>query len=430
MSTRTSSLLYRRARAKIPGGVNSPVRAWKAVGGVPRFIARGSGAYIFDADGGKYIDFVGSWGPVILGHAHPTVLHALRTTAAKGTTFGASTEGEVNLAESVCRLIPTVKKLRLVSSGTEATMSAIRLARAFTGRSKIIKFDGCYHGHSDGLLVKAGSAVATLGLPDSPGVPRGFARETLVARFNDPRSVEKLFARYGRDIAAVIVEPVCGNMGVIPPAREFLPWLRQSTRRYDALLIFDEVITGFRVALGGAQALYKVKPDLTCLGKILGGGLPLAAFGGRREIMDLLAPEGPVYQAGTLSGNPLAVAAGLQTLRLLATESKYLSLERSAARLEEGFRGVLKRYNIKGTINRVGSMLTIFFGVESVMNADDARKCDRKRFKRFFHGMLQRGIYFPPAPFEAAFVSLAHTRADLNKTIEAFYAWAREETRS
>jgi glutamate-1-semialdehyde 2,1-aminomutase len=430
MSTRTSSLLYRRAVAKIPGGVNSPVRAWKAVGGVPRFIARGSGAYIFDADGGKYIDFVGSWGPVILGHAHPTVLHALKTTAAKGTTFGAPTKGEVRLAESVCRLIPTVKKLRLVSSGTEATMSAIRLARAFTGRSKIIKFDGCYHGHSDGLLVKAGSAVATLGLPDSPGVPRGFARETLVAKFNDTRSVEKLFARYGRDIAAVIVEPICGNMGVIPPAREFLPWLRQLTRRYDALLIFDEVITGFRVALGGAQALYKVKPDLTCLGKILGGGLPLAAFGGRREIMDLLAPQGPVYQAGTLSGNPLAVAAGLETLRLLATEGKYLRLERSAASLEQGFKGVLNRHDIKGTINRVGSMLTLFFGVDSVMNADDARKCDRERFKRFFHGMLQRGIYFPPAPFEAAFVSLAHTDADLNKTIEAFQAWAREETHS
>jgi glutamate-1-semialdehyde 2,1-aminomutase len=428
MSTRTSARLYGRAVAKIPGGVNSPVRAWKAVGGIPRFIARGSGAYVFDADGGKYIDFVGSWGPMILGHAHPTVLHALKTTAAKGTTFGAPTEGEVTLAESVCRLIPTVKKLRLVSSGTEATMSAIRLARAFTGRSKIIKFDGCYHGHSDGLLVRAGSAVATLGLPDSPGVPRGFARETLVAKFNDTGSVEKLFTRYGRDIAAVIVEPVCGNMGVIPPASDFLPWLRQSTRRYGALLIFDEVITGFRVALGGAQELYKVKPDLTCLGKVLGGGLPLAAFGGRREIMDLLAPQGPVYQAGTLSGNPLAVAAGLHTLRLLATEGKYIRLEKSAASLEEGFTGVLNQRNIKGTINRVGSMLTIFFGVESVKNADDARNCDRERFKRFFHGMLKRGIYFPPAPFEAAFVSLAHTHADLDKTIEVFHAWAREET--
>lgn len=428
MSTRISARLYKRAAAKIPGGVNSPVRAWKAVGGIPRFIARGSGAYVFDGDGKKYIDFVGSWGPLVLGHAHPTILHALKKTAAKGTTFGAPTEGEVNLAESVCRLIPTIKKLRLVSSGTEATMSAIRLARAFTNRSKIIKFDGCYHGHSDGLLVKAGSAIATLGLPDSPGVPRSFARETLIARFNDPRSVEKLFDRYGRDIAAVIVEPVCGNMGVIPPVAEFLPWLRQSTQRRGALLIFDEVITGFRVALGGAQALYKVKPDLTCLGKILGGGLPLAAFGGRGEIMDLLAPQGPVYQAGTLSGNPLAVAAGLQTLRLLAAEGNYFRLEKNAARLEEGFTEVLNRYHITNTINRVGSMLTVFFGVESVMNADDARKCNRERFGRFFHGMLNRGIYFPPAPFEAAFISLAHTKAHLDQAVAALADWAKEES--
>jgi glutamate-1-semialdehyde 2,1-aminomutase len=309
-------------------------------------------------------------------------------------------------------------------------MSAIRLARAFTGRTKIIKFDGCYHGHSDGLLVKAGSAIATLGLPDSPGVPRAFARETLVARFNDTRSVEKLFERHGRDIAAIIVEPVCGNMGVIPPAAGFLPWLRESTQRRGALLIFDEVITGFRVALGGAQALYKVEPDLTCLGKILGGGLPLAAFGGRAEIMDLLAPQGPVYQAGTLSGNPLAVAAGLQTLRLLAAKNNYVRLEKRAASMEDGFREVLRQYNIKSTVNRVGSMLTVFFGVESVTNADDARKCNRERFGRFFHGMLKRGIYFPPAPFEAAFLSLAHTQADLDKTIQAFHAWAREESHS
>jgi glutamate-1-semialdehyde 2,1-aminomutase len=423
MSTRISARLYERAAAKIPGGVNSPVRAWKA-----RFIARGSGAYVFDADGRKYIDFVGSWGPLVLGHAHPTILHALKRAAAKGTTFGAPTEGEVSLAEFVCRLIPTIEKLRLVSSGTEATMSAIRLARAFTGRSKIIKFDGCYHGHSDGLLVKAGSAIATLGLPDSPGVPRSFARETLVAKFNDTRSVKKLFDRHGRDIAAVIVEPVCGNMGVIPPAADFLPWLRQSTERRGALLILDEVITGFRVGLGGAQALYKVKPDLTCLGKILGGGLPLAAFGGHGKIMDLLAPQGPVYQAGTLSGNPLAVAAGLATLRLLAAEGNYIRLERNAVRLEEGFTEVLNRYNIRSTINRVGSMLTVFFGVESVTNADDARKCNRERFGRFFHGMLNRGIYFPPAPFEAAFISLAHTKAHLDQTVAALADWAKEES--
>jgi glutamate-1-semialdehyde 2,1-aminomutase len=428
MSTRVSARLYARARIKIPGGVNSPVRAWKAVGGVPRFIVRGSGAYVFDADGKKYIDFVGSWGPLILGHAQPAILRALKTTAAKGTTFGAPTEGEVNLAEVVCRLMPAIQKLRLVSSGTEATMSAIRLARAFTGRTKVIKFDGCYHGHSDGLLVKAGSAIATLGLPDSPGVPRSFARETLVATFNDIASVEKLFDRYGRDIAAVIVEPVCGNMGVIPPAAHFLPSLRELTQRRGALLIFDEVITGFRVALGGAQALYKVKPDLTCLGKILGGGLPLAGFGGRREIMDLLAPQGPVYQAGTLSGNPLAVSAGLQTLKLLTGKDNYVRLERNAASLEQGFRNVMNRYNIKSTINRVGSMLTIFFGVESVGNADEARKCDREQFGRFFRALLNHGIYFPPAPFEAAFISLAHRQTHVDQALAAAADWAGKES--
>jgi glutamate-1-semialdehyde 2,1-aminomutase len=430
MSTRKSARLYDRAKAKIPGGVNSPVRAWKAVGGIPRFIARGRGAYVFDVDGKKYIDFVSSWGPLILGHAHPTILHALERTAAKGTTFGAPTEAEVNLAELVCRLVPTIEKIRLVSSGTEAVMSAIRLARAFTRRTKIIKFDGCYHGHSDGLLVKAGSAVATLGLPDSPGVPPGFARETVVAKFNDISSVEKLVARHGHEVAAVIVEPVCGNMGVIPPAANFLPFLRESTERKGALLIFDEVITGFRLGLGGAQAAYKVKPDLTCLGKILGGGLPLAAFGGRRQIMDLLAPQGPVYQAGTLSGNPLAVAAGLQTLKLLTAQKNYDRLETLGMRLQDGFEEILRHYRIKSTINRVGSMMTMFFGVESVSNAEDARQCDREQFGRFFHGMLKRGIYFPPAPFEAAFLSLAHANADLDKTIEALHGWAREETHS
>ena len=430
MSTRKSARLYDRAKAKIPGGVNSPVRAWKAVGGVPRFIARGRGAYVFDADGNKYIDFVSSWGPLILGHAHPTILHALQRTAARGTTFGAPTEAEVNLAELVCHLVPTIEKIRLVSSGTEAVMSAIRLARAFTQRTKIIKFDGCYHGHSDGLLVKAGSAVATLGLPDSPGVPPGFARETLIAKFNDIGSVEKLFDRHGHDVAAVIVEPVCGNMGVIPPLPKFLPFLRESTERKGAILIFDEVITGFRLGLGGAQTAYKVKPDLTCLGKILGGGLPLAAFGGRRRIMDLLAPQGPVYQAGTLSGNPLAVAAGLQTLKLLTARGSYDRLATKSMRLQDGFKEILQQYGIKSTINRVASMMTVFFGVESVKNAEDARQCNREQFGRFFHGMLKRGIYFPPAPFEAAFLSLAHTNADLDNTIEAFHDWAREETRS
>jgi glutamate-1-semialdehyde 2,1-aminomutase len=427
MAIRKSTQLYRRALRRIPGGVNSPVRAWKAVGGVPKFMRRGKGSHIIDVDKRKYIDFVASWGPLILGHANRSVLCHLEEVAENGTTFGAPTEGEVKLAEAVCRLVPSIQKVRLVSSGTEATMSAIRLARAYTHRTKVVKFDGCYHGHADGLLVKAGSGVATLGLPDSPGIPRGFARETLIATFNDLGSVEKLFYRHGKSIAAVIVEPVCGNMGVIPPAPIFLSSLRRITRSYGALLIFDEVITGFRVTLGGAQQLYGIKPDLTCLGKILGGGLPLAAFGGQRKIMDLLAPEGPVYQAGTLSGNPLAVAAGLATLSLLSRRRTYKDLESRGKSLQDGFEKVLRKHHIQATINRIGSMMTIFFGVEKVRNAAEARKCDRKLFARFFHGMLKRGVYMPPAPFEAVFVSLAHTRADLDRTIAAFDQWAAGE---
>ena len=427
MATRRSTQLYRRALRKIPGGVNSPVRAWKAVGGVPKFIGRGKGPYIIDVDKNKYIDFVASWGPLILGHANRSVLRQLEQAAKNGTTFGASTEDEIKLAEAVCRLVPSIQKLRLVSSGTEATMSAIRLARAYTHRSKVIKFDGCYHGHSDGLLVRAGSGVATLGLPDSPGIPRGFARETLVATFNDLGSVEKLFYRYGKSIAAVIVEPVCGNMGVILPAPTFLSSLRKITRRHRTLLIFDEVITGFRLALGGAQQLYDIQPDLTCLGKVIGGGLPLAAFGGQRKIMDLLAPEGPVYQAGTLSGNPIGLAAGLATLSLLSRQGTYEALEARGRKLQDGFEDVLRKHHIPATINRIGSMMTIFFGVEKVRNAAEARKCDRKLFARFFHGMLKRGIYVPPAPFEAAFVSLAHTKVDLDRTIAAFDQWAAGE---
>jgi glutamate-1-semialdehyde 2,1-aminomutase len=429
MRLNRSHQLFRRAKAKIPGGVNSPVRAWKGVGGTPLFITRGQGAYVYDSDGNRYIDFVGSWGPLICGHAHRQILHELAKTARNGTTFGAPTEHEVKLAELVVRLMPSLQKIRLVSSGTEATMSAIRLARAYTGRSKIVKFDGCYHGHSDGLLVKAGSGIATLGLPDSLGVPRGFAKETLVAKYNDVISVRKLFERHGKNIAALIVEPVCGNMGVIPPEKNFLSFLRKITRRYGTLLIFDEVITGFRIALGGAQSFYGVKPDLTCLGKILGGGLPLAAFGGRRQIMDLVAPEGPVYQAGTLSGNPLAVTAGLATLKLLARPGTYARLEAKGKKLEEGFARVLKKFSIRGTINRIGSMMTLFFGVERVRNANDARRCDRERFARYFHGMLRRGIYLPPAPFEAMFVSLAHTTADIDSIVAAFHDWAAKETR-
>jgi glutamate-1-semialdehyde 2,1-aminomutase len=424
-----SHRLFQRAKAKIPGGVNSPVRAWKGVGGTPLFIARGQGAHVYDSDGNRYIDFVGSWGPLICGHAHRQILHELAKTARNGTTFGAPTEHEVKLAEFVVRLIPSLQKIRLVSSGTEATMSAIRLARAYTGRSQIVKFDGCYHGHSDGLLVKAGSGIATLGLPDSPGVPRGFAKETLVAKYNDVISVRKLFERHGKNIAALIVEPVCGNMGVIPPDKDFLTFLRRLTRRYGTLLIFDEVITGFRIALGGAQSFFGVTPDLTCLGKVLGGGLPLAAFGGRRQIMDLVAPEGPVYQAGTLSGNPLAVTAGLATLKLLTRPGTYSALEAKGKKLEESFARILTKYSIRGAINRIGSMMTLFFGVERVRNADDARQCDRERFARYFHGMLHRGIYLPPAPFEAMFVSLAHTTTDIDSTVAAFHDWAAKETR-
>jgi glutamate-1-semialdehyde 2,1-aminomutase len=424
-----SKKIFARALRIIPGGVNSPVRAWHSVGGSPLFISRAKGSYIFDADNRRYIDFVGSWGPLILGHADASVIRAIARRAANGTSYGAPTLGEVELAELVSQFVPSIEKLRLVSSGTEATMSAIRLARAFTHRSKILKFDGCYHGHSDGLLVKAGSGVATLSLPDCPGVPASIARETLTARYNDLQSVQKLFDRYGKEIAAIIVEPVCGNMGVIPPAASFLAGLRKLTKLTGALLIFDEVITGFRVALGGAQQRYGVKPDLTCLGKILGGGLPMAAFGGRRDVMDQLAPVGPVYQAGTLSGNPLAVAAGTQTLHRLARRGCYDTLETKGCRLADGLTGVIHKYGMQATINRVGSMLTLFFGVNSVATVDDARRCDRKQFARFFHAMLKRGIYLPPAPFEAWFVSLAHTNADLDRTISAFDAWAASADR-
>ncbi|MGH7846044.1 MAG: glutamate-1-semialdehyde 2,1-aminomutase [Candidatus Binatia bacterium] len=420
--------LYLRACQTAPGGVNSPVRAWRAVGGAPRFIARAAGSRIYDVERNTYIDFVNSWGALVLGHAHSKVITAIQAAAKNGTTYGAPTEIEVELAEEICRRMPSLERVRLVSSGTEATMSALRLARAHTQRDKIVKFDGCYHGHADSLLVKAGSGVATLSLPDSPGVPRGVAAATLVAKFGDGASVKRLFEECPGQIAAVIVEPVCGNMGVILPRPQFLADLRKLTRAEDALLIFDEVITGFRVAPGGAQKLYGIEPDLTCLGKIVGGGLPLAAFGGKREIMDLLAPEGPVYQAGTLSGNPLAVTAGLTTLEILDHPGVYGVLEERGQALEAGLIHVMRRQGLKGIVNRAGSMLTLFFGVDQVSNPDEARQCDIQMFGRFFHGMLERGVYWPPSQFEAAFVSLAHERRDIEETIRAFEGWAESGT--
>ena len=423
----SSADLVERARHVVPGGVNSPVRAWNAVGGDPVYIARAQASRIVDQEGRRYIDYVCAWGPLILGHAPARVVRALVEAVPEGTGFGAPTAKEVELAELVHERMGGVERLRLVNSGTEATMSAIRLARGYTGRSKVLKFDGCYHGHVDALLAKAGSGVESFSLPDSAGVPESFTADTLLARFNDADSVRSLVERHRDDLAAVIVEPVCGNMGVIPPAPGFLEALREVTAHHGIVLIFDEVITGFRVARGGAQERYGVTPDLTCLGKILGGGLPVGAFGGRRDIMARLAPEGPVYQAGTLSGNPVTVTAGLATLKALEGPDVYRELEEKGRMLEDGLHGVLAR-GVPGTVNRVGSMLTLFLGPGRVAAPDDARTCDRERFARFFHGMLARGVYLPPSQFEAWFVSLAHTEEDIAATVAAFADWAAEET--
>lgn len=419
MSPSLSSALFARAQRCIPGGVNSPVRAWRAVGGEPLFLSRGKGCVVWDVDGRSYVDYVGSWGPLILGHAHPEVLRAIHDAMRDGTTFGAPTAAEVAFAEKVCGVVPSVELLRLTSSGTEATMALLRVARAYTRRSRVIKFDGCYHGHVDALLVQAGSGAATLSIPDSAGVPDAVAQATLVARFNDLASVEHCFLRFPGEIAAVIVEPIVGNMGVIPPKPGFLEGLAEVCRREGALLIFDEVMTGFRVAWGGAQVRYSLTPDLSSFGKVIGGGMPLAAFGGRREIMELVAPLGPVYHAGTLSGNPLAVAAGLRTLELLENAGTYERLEELGQRLEEGLEEAIAEAKLTACVNRVGSMWTVFFGVAQVANADDARQCDREFFRRWFHGMLEEGFYLPPSPFEAAFLSLAHTEAEIDATVAA-----------
>ena len=413
-----SEKLFAEARRVIPGGVNSPVRAWKAVGGTPRFVSRGQGARLTDVDGRSYVDMVCSWGPLIFGHAHPGVLRAIADAAARGVSFGAPTPGEVELAREIVTAFPSIDKVRLVSSGTEATMSAIRVARAFTGRPGLLKFSGCYHGHADALLVRAGSGAATFGTPDSEGVPEAFTALTRVAEYNDLAAVEAMLRATPREIAAVIVEPVVGNMGVVLPKTGFLEGLRKLTRRFGALLIFDEVITGFRLAKGGVQELTGIAADLTCLGKILGGGLPVGAFGGRAEIMDKLSPLGGTYQAGTLSGNPLAVAAGLATLRELGPKS-YARLEALGARLEERLRRVLRDRRIRAALQRAGSMWTLFFGVERVRNFTEACAADTKAYARFFHGMLERGFYLPPSQFEAAFLSLAHGEAEVDAAAEA-----------
>ena len=413
MKSDRSQTWFERAQKVIPGGVNSPVRAFRGVGGVPRFIERGQGSRIFDTDGNSYIDYVGSWGPMLLGHRPQTVIDALREVLDVGTSFGAPTEREVELAELIAQAVPSMEMVRLVNSGTEATMSALRLARGFTGRDLTVKFEGCYHGHVDSLLVKGGSGMATLGIADSAGVPRAFAETTISLPFNSIAAVEKAFTDRGSQIAAVIVEPVVGNMGCVPPATGFLEALHELTARHGALLIFDEVMTGFRVALGGAQERYGIKPDLTTIGKIIGGGLPLAAYGGRADVMKKIAPLGPVYQAGTLSGNPLAVAAGLAMLRyLMAHPETYVTLEARAAELTA--------WTPPGvTVNRVGSMFTYFFTTDPVTDWESAKKCDTVRFGKFFHFLLERGVYIAPSQFEAGFVSAAHSKEDIQATVAA-----------
>jgi glutamate-1-semialdehyde 2,1-aminomutase len=414
-----SEELFARALRLIPGGVNSPVRAFKAVGGTPIFFRKAQGSRFWDADGRVFIDFVGSWGPLILGHAPAAVVDAVVEAAHRGTSYGAPCAAEVELADRVVRHVPSIQKVRFVSSGTEATMSALRLARGFTGRQKILKFEGCYHGHADALLVAAGSGLATLGIPGSAGVAAATVADTLVAPYNDIGAVERVLEQHGKDLAAIIVEPVAGNMGCVPPRPGYLAALRELTRDAGALLVFDEVITGFRLGLGGAQALFGIMPDLTCLGKVLGGGLPVGAYGGRVDIMDLVAPSGPVYQAGTLSGNPLAMAAGCATLDALTRPGTYERLEALGARLEEGLRAARLEGDVKATVNRVGSMVTLFFTAGPVTDYESAKKSDTALFARFFHALLGAGIYFPPGQYEAAFVSLAHNEADVDAAVQA-----------
>ncbi len=419
MNLERSRELFQEAQRYLPGGVDSPVRAFKAVGGTPPFIVRGQGSKVYDADDNEYIDYVCSWGPLILGHSHPQVVEALKRAVEQGTSFGAPTELEITLAKMICSAIPSIQMIRFVNSGTEATMTALRLARAFTGRDKIIKFAGGYHGHSDGLLTKAGSGLATLSIPDSPGVPSSYAQNTLIAPYNNVEAVEQLFQRFPKEIAAVIVEPVAANMGVVPPHPGFLEGLRRVTRESGALLILDEVITGFRVAYGGAQALYGIIPDLTCLGKIIGGGLPIGAYGGRREIMEMMAPVGPVYQAGTLSGNPLAMTAGIETIKVLKQPDIYSQLEKRASNLEEGIGTAAAEAGVGIRVSRIASILTVFFTSSPVDDYETAKQANTVLFSKFFHSLLTESIYWPPSQFEAAFVSLAHSNEDIQFTIKA-----------
>jgi len=414
-----SRKLFEEAQEYIPGGVNSPVRAGKNVGIDPPFILRAEGCHIWDVDGNQYIDHVCSWGPVILGHAYPSVIEAIAKSAAAGTSYGAPTKAELEMAKIIVEMVPSIEMVRMVNSGTEATMSAIRLARGFTGRDKIIKFDGCYHGHADSLLVSAGSGIATLGIPGSPGVPKEIARQTISLPFNDLEAVHHTFRKFGKDIAAIIVEPVPGNMGVIIPDQEFLKGLREITLQHDSLLIFDEVITGFRIASGGAQELFGIRPDITCLGKIIGGGLPVGAYGGSKKIMLNIAPAGDIYQAGTLSGNPLAMAAGIATLKVLKQKGTYELLEKKGATLFSGLQKAAASADIPVTINRVGSMGSVFFTAAPVIDFASALVSNKEQFKQYFLSMLKQGIYLAPSPFEAGFVSLAHDDQAIQKTITA-----------
>ncbi len=412
--------LFTQAKKCIPGGVNSPVRAFTGVGGEPVFISKALGSRVTDTNGREYIDYVGSWGPMILGHAHPKVIQAITERARRGLSFGAPTEIETQLAVQVCRLVPSVETVRMVSSGTEATMSAIRLARGYTGRELLVKFEGCYHGHSDSLLVKAGSGALTLGVPTSPGIPKAIAASTLCLRYNDPQQVKQCFDRHGDDIACVIVEPVAGNMNCVPPVAGFLEELRKLCSEHDSVLIFDEVMTGFRVALGGAQQRYGVMPDLTTLGKVIGGGMPVGAFGGRRDIMEHIAPSGPVYQAGTLSGNPIAMSAGLQTLELISEPGFHDRLEKNCNKLSTGLQKIADQAGVPFSGHAVGGMFGIFFTDQSpVTYFEQVMACDQDRFRKFFHGMLDAGIYLAPSAFEAGFISSAHNEQDIETTLEA-----------